>query len=128
MFMVVTKRLRIEGYIISDHFDRFGEFVARGDGVGRATAACAIARPWSTASRTRRSAFLGLLRGENIGKMLVKVGPGGVKLRCRVFGHKLPRRRRPFFLTERYQRCERCGRRVRLGPLTRSQRTAANDR
>jgi hypothetical protein len=33
---------------------------------------------------------------------------------CRVLGHKLPRRRRPFFLTERFQRCERCGERVRL--------------
>jgi Prophage protein (DUF1660) len=37
-----------------------------------------------------------------------------VKLRCRIFGHRLPRSRRPFFLTERYQRCERCGKRVRL--------------
>jgi NADPH-dependent curcumin reductase CurA len=26
MFMVVTKRLRIQGFIIADHFDRFGEF------------------------------------------------------------------------------------------------------
>ena len=31
-----------------------------------------------------------------------------------ILGHRLPRRRRPFFLTERYQRCERCGKRVRL--------------
>lgn len=37
-----------------------------------------------------------------------------MKLRCRILGHKLPRSRRPFFLTERYQRCERCGKRVRL--------------
>jgi hypothetical protein len=35
-------------------------------------------------------------------------------LTCRVLGHKLPRRRRPFFLTERFQRCERCGKRVKL--------------
>ena len=28
---------------------------------------------------------------------------------CRVLGHRLPRRKRPFFLTDRYQRCERCG-------------------
>jgi hypothetical protein len=35
-------------------------------------------------------------------------------LRCRLFGHKLPRRKRPFFLTERFQRCERCGARVLL--------------
>jgi hypothetical protein len=33
---------------------------------------------------------------------------------CRFLGHKLPRRRRPFFFTERFQRCERCGMRVKL--------------
>jgi uncharacterized membrane protein YGL010W len=33
---------------------------------------------------------------------------------CRVVGHRLPRRRRPFFLTDLFQRCERCGERVRL--------------
>jgi NADPH-dependent curcumin reductase CurA len=74
MFMVVTKRLRIQGYIISDHFDRFGEFQA-------------LALQWIADGRLRYRetivegienaprAFLGLLRGENIGKMLVKVGP-----------------------------------------------------
>jgi len=74
MFMVVTKRLRIQGYIISDHFDRFGEFYA-------------AAQEWVRDGRLRYRetviegienaprAFLGLLRGENIGKMLVKVGP-----------------------------------------------------
>jgi hypothetical protein len=36
------------------------------------------------------------------------------ELLCKVLGHKLPRRKRPFFLIERYQRCERCGTRVRL--------------
>lgn len=35
-------------------------------------------------------------------------------LRCRVLGHKLPRRKRPFFLTERFQRCDRCGARIRI--------------
>ena len=33
---------------------------------------------------------------------------------CGVLGHRLPRRKRPFFLTDRHQRCERCGKRVRL--------------
>ena len=37
-----------------------------------------------------------------------------MKFRCRVLGHKLPRRKRPFFLTERFQRCDRCGKRVLL--------------
>lgn len=74
MFMVVTKRLRIQGYIISDHYDRFPEFLA-------------LAQEWVRDGRLRYQetviegienaprAFLGLLRGENVGKMLVKVGP-----------------------------------------------------
>ena len=74
MFMVVTKRLRLQGYIISDHFDHFSAFHAQ-------------AREWVHDGRLRYRetiidgienaprAFLGLLRGENIGKMLVKVGP-----------------------------------------------------
>jgi hypothetical protein len=76
LFMVVTKRLRMEGFLISEHFDRFPEFVER-------------AREWVRDGRLRYretvvegienapSAFLGLLRGESIGKMLVKVGPAG---------------------------------------------------
>jgi NADPH-dependent curcumin reductase CurA len=74
MFMVVTKRLRIQGYIITDHYDRFPEFLER-------------AREWVREGRLRYretvvegienapKAFLGLFRGESIGKMLVKVGP-----------------------------------------------------
>jgi NADPH-dependent curcumin reductase CurA len=74
MFMVVTKRLRIEGFIIRDHYGRFGEFARE-------------ATDWVRDGRLRYretvvdgienapKAFLGLLRGENIGKMLVKVGP-----------------------------------------------------
>ena len=74
LFMVVTKRLHLQGYIISDHFDRFGSFHEQ-------------AQKWVRDGRLRYretviegienapGAFLGLLRGENIGKMLVKVGP-----------------------------------------------------
>jgi NADPH-dependent curcumin reductase CurA len=74
MFLVVTKRLRIEGFIIRDHYDRFGEFVSE-------------ASEWVRDGRLRYretvvdgienapKAFLGLLRGANIGKMLVKVSP-----------------------------------------------------
>jgi len=39
------------------------------------------------------------------------------ELLCRLVGHKLPRRRRPFFFTERFQRCERCGERVKVRGL-----------
>ncbi|MBA3433367.1 MAG: NADP-dependent oxidoreductase [Actinobacteria bacterium] len=74
MFMVVTKRLRIQGYIISDHYDRFPEFLARAQEWVRDGRLCyqeTIVEGIENAPR----AFLGLLRGENVGKMLVKVGP-----------------------------------------------------
>jgi NADPH-dependent curcumin reductase CurA len=74
LFMVVTKRLRIEGFLISDHVDRFPDYVAR-------------ASEWVREGRLRYretivdgienapKAFVGGLRGESIGKMVVKVGP-----------------------------------------------------
>jgi hypothetical protein len=74
MFMVVTKRLRLQGYIISDHGDRFGEFARQATEwvrEGRLQYRETIVEGIENAP----SAFLGLLRGENIGKMLVAVGP-----------------------------------------------------
>jgi NADPH-dependent curcumin reductase CurA len=70
---VVTKRLRLQGFIVSDHFDRFGEFLAEagpwvrdGELQWRETVLEGIERV--------PAAFAGLFRGENVGKMLVKVG------------------------------------------------------
>jgi NADPH-dependent curcumin reductase CurA len=71
---VVTKRLRYQGFIVIDHGDRFREFVAE---VG----------PWVRDGKVQYretivdglenvpAAFAGLFHGENIGKMLVRVGP-----------------------------------------------------
>ena len=65
----------LRGYIILDHLDRYGDFMKE---VG----------PWfgSGAIRTRETvvegierapqAFIGLLRGDNIGKMIVRTSPG----------------------------------------------------
>jgi NADPH-dependent curcumin reductase CurA len=74
MFLVVTKRLRLQGFIITDHFERFGEFAREATQWvrdGRLQYRETVVDGIENAPR----AFLGLLRGENIGKMLVKVGP-----------------------------------------------------
>jgi NADPH-dependent curcumin reductase CurA len=70
----VTKRLRVQGFIILDHGDRFRDFVAE-------------VAPWVADGTLQYretvvegienipAAFAGLFRGENVGKMLVRVGP-----------------------------------------------------
>ncbi len=74
LFMVVTKRLRMEGFIVSDHADRraafaaeMGAWVRDGSVRHRETVVEGI--------ESAPAAFIGLLQGENIGKMLVQVGP-----------------------------------------------------
>jgi NADPH-dependent curcumin reductase CurA len=71
---VLPKRLTIRGFIVLDHFGLLKEFLAE-------------AGPWVKSGRLRYretivegienmpEAFIGLLRGDNIGKMLVRVGP-----------------------------------------------------
>jgi NADPH-dependent curcumin reductase CurA len=71
---VVSKRLRIEGFIISDHSARFGEFVAE---VGPWVADGSVIHRETVLEGIENvpAAFAGLFRGENTGKMLVRVGP-----------------------------------------------------
>jgi NADPH-dependent curcumin reductase CurA len=73
--LIVTKRLRVEGFIVTDHMDRYrafleevGPWVRDGKLVYRETIVDGI--------DNIPSAFAGLFRGDNIGKMLVRVGPG----------------------------------------------------
>ena len=71
---MVTKRLRLQGFIVSDHNERFADFLRE---VG----------PWVAEGKLQcretvldgienvPAAFAGLFRGDNTGKMLVRVGP-----------------------------------------------------
>ena len=74
MFLVVTRRLRMQGYIIFDHYDRFPAFLAE---VAPAVADGSIRYRETIVDGIERApeAFIGLLEGANVGKMLVRVGP-----------------------------------------------------
>jgi NADPH-dependent curcumin reductase CurA len=71
---VVSKRLRIQGFIVSDHTDRFRDFAAE---VGPWVADGKIAYRETVLDGIESCpvAFAGLFRGDNTGKMLVRVGP-----------------------------------------------------
>jgi len=74
LFMVVTKRLRMQGFIVSDHADRYPAFLAE---VAPLVASGAIRYRETIVDGIERApeAFIGMLAGENVGKMLVRVGP-----------------------------------------------------
>ena len=74
IIMTIPKSLRIEGFVVSNHFDllgafhkEMGELVAAGKMHWQETVHHGI--------ENAPSAFLGLFKGENSGKMLVKIGP-----------------------------------------------------
>jgi NADPH-dependent curcumin reductase CurA len=71
---IIPRRLSIRGYIVFDHYDRMrpfleevGEWVRSGELRYRETVVEGFER--------MPEAFIGLLGGQNVGKMLVKVGP-----------------------------------------------------
>ena len=71
---LLTNRLTVRGFIISDHFDRLPDFLrdmSQWVSEGKIKDEETIVEGIENAPR----AFMGLLRGENRGKMLVKVGP-----------------------------------------------------
>jgi NADPH-dependent curcumin reductase len=72
MFSIVQKRLTLQGFIVSDHVSLMGEFVAEVGGLvksGRLKARETVVDGLDRAPQ----AFMGLLKGENFGKLVVKV-------------------------------------------------------
>ena len=73
MFSIVQKRLTIQGFIVSDHVALMGEFVNEVGGLlrdGKLKSRETIVDGLSKAPE----AFIGLLKGQNFGKLVVKVG------------------------------------------------------
>jgi NADPH-dependent curcumin reductase CurA len=70
--LAIGKRLRLQGFIVTDHFKRFGDmiaevgpWVASGDVVAEETVVNGL--------HNAAGAFIGMLRGENTGKMIVRL-------------------------------------------------------
>jgi NADPH-dependent curcumin reductase CurA len=75
LFMLFTKRLTVQGFIVSDHYDRFDDFLAEVGPLVR-DGRLQYRETLVEGIENAPAAFLGLLSGANVGKMLVKVGPG----------------------------------------------------
>lgn len=74
LFNVITKSLTVQGFIVSDHMDEYSRFLsdmAEWIQAGKIQWKETVANGIENAPK----AFIGLFRGENFGKMLVKVGP-----------------------------------------------------
>ena len=78
LFMLVTKRLRLEGFLVFDYVERTAAFL---DEVAPLVADGAIRHRETIVDGIERApeAFIGLLSGANVGKMLVRVAAGPVR-------------------------------------------------
>ena len=72
MMMVVSKRLTIRGFIVSDHGEAAGEFY-RTVGPWLAEGRVTARETWKEGLDQAVEAFLDLHRGGNTGKMLVRL-------------------------------------------------------
>jgi len=73
LYQAVVKRLRLEGFIVLDHWDRFPAYERQAAAWLRAGAL--VHRETVVDGLDRMpAAFLGLFRGDNVGKMVVRLG------------------------------------------------------
>jgi NADPH-dependent curcumin reductase CurA len=71
---IVSKRLRVQGFIVTDHSERFADFLRQvGPWVAEGKIECR--ETMLEGIENVPAAFAGLFRGDNTGKMLVRVGP-----------------------------------------------------
>jgi NADPH-dependent curcumin reductase CurA len=74
LFLAIIKRLKLQGFIVRDHYQVLNEFhiiMAKWIKEGKMKSKETIIDGLENAP----AAFLGLFKGENIGKMIVKIGP-----------------------------------------------------
>ena len=71
---IISKKLTMKGFIVMDHFDKLGPFTAD---MGKWIAEGKIKWQETIVDGIENApkAFIGLFKGENIGKMIVKAGP-----------------------------------------------------
>jgi len=70
--LLVTKRLRLQGFLVFDHSDRYGEFLAE-VGPWVADGSLVYRETILDGLESVPTAFAGLFRGDNVGKMLVRL-------------------------------------------------------
>jgi NADPH-dependent curcumin reductase CurA len=72
LILTIQKRLRIQGFIVSDHYDKLPVFIGK---MAKWYAEGKIRQKETVVEGIEKSidAFLGLFSGENIGKMIVKL-------------------------------------------------------
>ena len=73
LFLAITNRLRLHGFIVRDHYDTLNEFhssMIKWINEGKIKWKETIVEGLENAP----NAFIGLFKGENFGKMLVKIG------------------------------------------------------
>jgi NADPH-dependent curcumin reductase CurA len=72
--LAITNRLKLQGFIVRDHYNTINEFhavMSKWVGEGKIKWKETVSKGIENAPK----AFLGLFKGENFGKMLVKIGP-----------------------------------------------------